>query len=708
MVRLRRVSPILISIGLLGLVAVTPAAGAPAIALAPLGAAAPLSSLAPLGPVGPAAAQPSRGPVHILGPKFSSPPDTADCEAVFGIACYEPAQFQQAYDLKPLYAAGVTGAGETIVIVDSFGSPTIASDLTVFDQTFGLPDPPSFQIIQPAGPVAAYPADPFGAADRAGWAFETTLDVEWAHVMAPGANILLVETPTSETEGVQGFPEIVAAENYVINHNLGDVITQSFGATEQTFPSAQSILNLRSAFVNAQQNNVTVLGASGDNGATDDMSDLSCCFPFAVNSWPSSDPLVTSVGGTMLSLDANGNRTAPDVVWNDGFGAGGGGQSTVFSRPAFQDGVQNVVGAARGTPDISMSAAVDGAVDVFYSFDDYGQTPTATGPEWQIVGGTSEASPLFSGIVALADQAAGYRLGWLNPTLYARAGTLDNGIVDVTSGNNSFAGVTGFDALPGYDMASGLGTVDAAAFVSNLAHAATTTTASATPTSSAFGSPITLSATVGVVPTNDPFKPTGTVSFYLDGQTTPVATVPVVAGTASVTLSGPAVGSHTVTATYNGDSRFLTSSSASVSFTVTAATTVTGSHPGSLVVAAGSTVLVKNATISGAVSVKPGGSLDVEQSTIAGPITDSGGGALRVCGSTVRGSVAVSNAAGFVLIGDAVDGCATNTITGSLALTNNHHGVQVIGNKVGGAVLSSGNSGAGPFPDDTSAKVAGN
>ncbi|HWH11914.1 MAG TPA: Ig-like domain repeat protein [Solirubrobacteraceae bacterium] len=710
MPRLRCGVPLALSIALAGVIGVSPAAAAPSVAFGSAAQSSALAASAVFGPLSPQARPIPIGPSHILGPKLSSPPDTAFCQANFGISCYEPAQFQQAYDLKPLYAEGLNGAGSTIVIVDSFGSPTIASDLQTFDTTFGLPAPPSFNVIAPAGAIPAYPSDPFGASDRSGWAFETTLDVEWAHVIAPGAKILLVETPTSETEGVQGFPEIVTAENYVVDHNLGDVITQSFGSTEQDFPNAQSLLNLRSAFVNAQQHNVTVLGASGDNGATDLFPDESCCYTFPVNSWPSSDPLVTSVGGTQLSLDANGNRLAPDVVWNDGFGAGGGGKSTVFSRPSFQDGVSGVVGAARGTPDISMSAAVDGAVDVFYSFDDYGQSPTVTGPEWQLVGGTSEASPLFSGVVAIADQAAGYRLGWLNPTLYSRyGGDLAGGITDITSGNNSFDGVTGYNALPGYDMASGLGTPDTAKFVAALAHAATTTTASVTPTSSAFGTSITLSATVAPTPTNDPFTPTGSVSFYLDGSSTPVATVPLVSGHASVTLSGLPVGAHTVTAVYGGDSKFLGSSTAApVAFTVTASTTVTGNHPGALVVPAGSTVLVRNASIGGSVAIDPGGSLDLENSTVSGGLADSGGGALRVCGSHISGTVAVSSATGFVLIGDATDGCAPNTIGGALDVKNNVHGVQVIGNTVSGPVLSRGNAGAGPFPDDTSANVSGN
>ncbi|HEX3541093.1 MAG TPA: S53 family peptidase [Acidimicrobiales bacterium] len=432
-------------------------------------------------------------PSHVLSTTLSFPPSTDYCRQNLNVSCYQPAQFQHAYDLNPLYNIGLTGKGSTIVIVDAFGSPTIAADLQHFDQTFGLPDPPSFQVIQPAGAVPAYPADPFGPVDRSGWAAETTLDVEWSHVMAPGANILLVETPESETAGVQGFPQIVQAENYVINHNLGDVISQSFGAAEPTFPSKKSILALRSAFGNAAQHQVTVLAASGDQGASGDLPDLTCCYPARVTSWPSSDPLVTSVGGTQLHLDANGNRLAPDNVWNDvlavGQGASGGGRSMVFNRPAFQDPVSGVVGGSRGTPDVSLSAAIDGAVDFYYSFCDYGRAaapglaPPLCGPQWHLVGGTSEAAPLFAGIVAIADQAAGHRLGWLNPALYSPAGQrLNGGLVDVTAGNNTYAFcsancgksseidsvVPGFHAGAGHDLASGLGTIDATRFVAAL------------------------------------------------------------------------------------------------------------------------------------------------------------------------------------------------------------------------------------------------
>jgi hypothetical protein len=122
-----------------------------------------------------------------------------------------------------------------------------------------------------------------------------------------------------------------------------------------------------------------VVAGSGDAGATNFESDGATLYPFRVNSWPSSDPLVTSVGGTMLDLDNNGNRLAPDAVWDDGFGAGGGGESAVFGRPLFQDGVASVVGSDRGTPDISMTAAVNGAAWIYGSFLGAGD------PGWTLV-----------------------------------------------------------------------------------------------------------------------------------------------------------------------------------------------------------------------------------------------------------------------------------------------------------------------------------
>ena len=452
---------------------------------------------------------------HVLAAgKMSQPPTTAQCESDFGIACYQAFQLQRAYNLAPLFAKGIEGQGQTIVIVDAFGSPSIASDLKTFDSQMGLPNPPSFKVITPAGPITTNaknctttysPTGPDLCSDYYGWTDETSLDVEWSHVMAPKANILLVETPMTETEGITGFPQIVEAENYVVNHHLGDVITQSFGANESTFTSAGQIYSLRSAYVNAAQHGVTVLAASGDQGSTDDIcsptsgcpnpNDVICCQSTRAVDWPSSDPLVTGVGGTQLTLNANGVRTAADQVWDDlsstvgvtgpvyTWGSSGGGRSAVFSRPQFQNRVAGVVGGSRGTPDIAMSAAVNGAVD-FYDTTD----PSVAG--WGIVGGTSEASPLFSGIVALADQVAGHKLGDLNPALYAMAKQgARSGIVPISKGTNSYTfclaadvgsndscassadlvNVPGSHANGSYNNATGWGTVNAALFVPTLA-----------------------------------------------------------------------------------------------------------------------------------------------------------------------------------------------------------------------------------------------
>jgi subtilase family serine protease len=443
-------------------------------------------AFAALAPAPVAATAASVHPVPAIGGQvladLLTPPDTATCRANFGIACYQPFQIQKAYDLAPLFDRGIDGRGRTIVIVDAFGTPTIQEDLKTFDQIFGLPDPPSFQVIQPAGAVPPFPEDPFGVGDRLSWAGETTLDVEWAHVMAPAANILLVETPVSETEGVQGFPEIVQAENFVIDHGLGDVISQSFGATEPTFPDAASIRGLRGANFNALRHRVTMLASSGDTGAAGLKADTSCCFPFPAVIWPSSDPLVTSTGGTQLNLDGAGNRLSPDIVWN----GAGGGVSSVFGRPVFQHGVRDTVGKFRGIPDISLSSAVNGAVITFSSYPNpRAADPTAPNPRFHLVAGTSEASPLFAGVVALADQVAGRRLGFINPRLYQLGRHQASGIVDVTSGNNTHTfcaancgtpqeqdvTIQGFTAVPGFDLASGWGTLDAATFVPALARA---------------------------------------------------------------------------------------------------------------------------------------------------------------------------------------------------------------------------------------------
>jgi len=285
---------------------------------------------------------------------------------------------------------------------------------------------------------------------------------------------------------VTGFPQIVKAENFVVAHHLGDVVSQSFGATEQTFPSAKVLRSLRSAYVAAANSHITVLASTGDFGAANLKLNGSTFYLHPVSAWPATDPLVTAVGGTQLHLSASGKHTAPDQVWNDTYNkaanefifgnagpnpiAGAGGVSAVFTRPSYQNGVKSIVGSHRGVPDVAMSAACDGAVNVYQSFP---------GPPagWGQVCGTSEASPLFAGVVALADQVAGHPLGVINPRLYQLLATHAAGVVDVTKGNNTVSftqggklhTVHGFSAGPGYDLGSGIGTVNAALFVGGLA-----------------------------------------------------------------------------------------------------------------------------------------------------------------------------------------------------------------------------------------------
>jgi subtilase family serine protease len=432
-------------------------AGPAAFAAAAGGAAAPVPSVA------------GQSMIQLQSPR---PLSTADCLATIKLRCYSPLQYRVAYDLDPLYQKNITGQGQTIVIVDSFGSPRIKQDLAHFDRQWGLPNPPA---------VNQYKLGHWkfrkSNATMDGWAEETTLDVEYAHAIAPAATIDLVETPVAETEGVTGFPQMMMAIKDVIDATKVDVISQSFGATENTFPgfgqgNYASIDSLRYAFQDAARRHVTVLAASGDSGATNDKADGATLYPFPVVAWPSSDPLVTSIGGTQLQLAQDGNKIRPDQVWGDEYGAGGGGLSAVFGQPGYQNDVGSVVDGHRGTPDISMSAAVSGGAWIYQSFE-----PGGAG--WEILGGTSEATPIFAGIVALASQKAGHPLGNIDTALYRlgaqsrlKNGPSATGIVDVTTGTNTFGNVTGYQARPGYDLASGWGTIDAARFVPALAQAA--------------------------------------------------------------------------------------------------------------------------------------------------------------------------------------------------------------------------------------------
>ena len=413
-------------------------------------------------------------PHHWTYARPFAPPSTAQCRSRAHLACYAPFQLQRAYDLNSLYGQNLNGTGETIAVIDSFGSPTIRRDLARFNTAFHLPTAP-LQIIHPVGAISRYA--PSG--ERISWGFETTLDVEWAHAFAPEAKILLVETPVDRRQSLEGIPQLIAGENYVLNHHMADVISQSFGLAEANFPSRARLQGLRSAAKKALARHVTMIASSGDTGATG-YALRGGLFTRRVAHWPTSDPLVTAVGGTQLHLNAVGARISPDTVWNDTFNrfvvghppvpsAGGGGLSAVFARPAFQASIHAFSANHRGYPDISLSAAVNGGVLVYLSFG-------GLRPGFYIAGGTSEAAPEFAGLVAIADQAAGHDLGFIDPSLYQLHQMGSNAFIDVASGNNTVRfrqnkrvrTVAGYKARPGFDLASGLGTVDGLALVQAL------------------------------------------------------------------------------------------------------------------------------------------------------------------------------------------------------------------------------------------------
>jgi subtilase family serine protease len=444
----------------------------------------------------------------------TTPPTEAQCQAE-GRRCFTPQAIQSAYNLGPLYAKGLNGKGMTIAIVDSWGSDTIAHDLHVFDQAFGLqpmcgeegvtcsPGMPTFSRLEVQGSPATKPAPPnngTGQEVKTVWALETSLDVETSHAIAPMANILLVTTPGAETLGVQGFPNMMNAEQFVVDHHLANVISQSFASAEDAFGSQQSLLNLRHAFIAAAQNGVTVLGSSGDNGTANVMKQPPknpTTIPFPTVEWPASDPLVTGVGGTYLCTNPTAATTDPRTITPGppakcvanplqaevGWTFSGGGFSHVFSRPTYQNTLPSgstAIGAMRGVPDVGFQASAGSGALVFISLPPDGLTsnvicngvPCSTG--WFDIGGTSLSCPQWAGIVAIADQMHGGGLGLINPTLYdigASPSHYASDFFDVTTGKNQTdPSIPGYPATTGWDPVTGLGTPNAANLVPDLAN----------------------------------------------------------------------------------------------------------------------------------------------------------------------------------------------------------------------------------------------
>ena len=427
----------------------------------------------------------------------TTPPTEADCFSA-GRRCFTPASMQESYNLTSLINSGDNGKGYTIAIIDSFGNPNMASDLANFDTQMGLPhmcgEPgqacgtgiPTFQHVFWNGntQVKTPPANnSFGSQARDAWTVETALDVEWAHAIAPMANILNVTTDPAETQGVQGFPAMMNAEQFIVDNHQATVITQSFGAVEEGFGSTQSLLNLRHAFISAAANGVTVLASSGDGGSANSTRTPTknpTTVPFPTVNWPASDPLVTAVGGTYLctnpttgmgidNIDPPANCDVTPGVRERGWIDSGGGFSHVFAIPGYQGalpaGSTPNTSGMRGVPDVGFQASARTGPLV------YDTAPGAGG--WFIVGGTSCSSPEFSGIVAIADQIAGHGLGQINPTLYKLAADpvkYATDFYDVTTGNNQAdPSIPGYPATTGWDPVTGLGTPNAAMLAPALA-----------------------------------------------------------------------------------------------------------------------------------------------------------------------------------------------------------------------------------------------
>lgn len=417
----------------------------------------------------------SAAPTVRVGSKVSSQhqqPTSAECIAALGVPCYGPADIRKAYGLDPLINAGFTGAGETIVLIESYGSPTIKADLAQFDSDFGLPDPPALTILAPLGPIP--PLDTTQP-DQVSWAFETTLDVEWAHSMAPGAAIVVLESPVDETQGVQGLPEFLELEKYALEHHLGKIISQSWAATENTlFPEAAGpqgprvVADYEAFYTLAALESVTVLASAGDGGSqnaatySEALGAPTSFYTFPTVNFPSSSPLVTAVGGTTLHLDASDNYQF-ETVWDDtsnNAGAGGGGVSQIFGMPDYQrfalsPQARKQLSGHRGIPDISYNADdFNSAILVYLSF----LGPSNAG--YYLIGGTSEGAPQWAGIVADLNQYSGVHLGFLNPALYLLGALGEFGDIgrDITIGSNAYGGVPGYNATKGWDPASGWGT----------------------------------------------------------------------------------------------------------------------------------------------------------------------------------------------------------------------------------------------------------
>jgi hypothetical protein len=414
---------------------------------------------------------------------------------------YTPAQIRHAYGFDQV---SYTGSGTTIAIVDAFDDPNIANDLHQFDLRFGLADPTFTRVNQSGGSTPP-------SADG-GWASEIALDVEWAHAIAPGANILLVEANDNSFTNLLTAVRFAAAQPGVV------AVSMSWGGGE--FSGETSF---DSSFQTpAGHAGVTFVASSGDAGAP--------------ASYPAASPNVLAVGGTTLQLDSSGN-----ILGESAWSGSGGGLSAVEAQPAYQKGVVTQSSTQRANPDVSYDADPNTGFPVYDSFNN------GTAAPWSQFGGTSDAAPQWAALIALADQGriqAG--LGSLDgpgqtlPKLYALSAA---DFHDITSGSSAGSPVE--PAGPGYDLATGRGDPVANLVIADLVGSPGTPGAThfsvSAPSGSTAGS--SFSVTVKALDGSGNVVPgyTGTVHFT---STDPSAVLP-----ADYTFTGGDAGSHTFSVT---------------------------------------------------------------------------------------------------------------------------------------------------------------
>jgi subtilase family serine protease len=372
--------------------------------------------------------------------------------------CYTPQQIRSFYgvdSVAPIGGSPNYGQGQTIVLVDSYGSPTAANDLQVFHDTFfpSLPNP-SFEQVYPLGnpqfPSACNSKGQSGPCAAANWSGEATLDIEWAYSIAPLAHLILVAVPPAETEGVQGFPNLFKAiSGEIAATPPGTLFSMSLSSTEQAFGGAGAVQTAKfdQIFQQGLAKNDNFFAATGDYGSTSFAKQQKDANLYAtpVVGWPSTSPYVVAVGGTQVQDGWNWDPSSNDAftssgdfnpdywnavpggsteaVWNESWApiGTGGGASVIYPRPSWQAGVDPGLGNHRLVPDTSWNAAVNGGVDVYITAYPQFNCGNTTGC-WTFYGGTSAATPQTTGLVALANAAraaAGKQpLGFLDPILY--------------------------------------------------------------------------------------------------------------------------------------------------------------------------------------------------------------------------------------------------------------------------------------------------